>query len=96
LLGQGAFAGGSLPSAGCDVITNPVVSYAIGVFAFGVAFPHGAAELVAVVGAGVLISIGAVGLAHSARAIRHRPPRIRLNPNGLRWMPYPLFHALPT
>jgi hypothetical protein len=66
LLEQGAFAGGSLPSAVAAMsITNPVASYAIGVFAFGVAFPHGAPELAALAGAGALISIGAVGLAHS-------------------------------
>jgi drug/metabolite transporter (DMT)-like permease len=66
LLEQGAFAGGSLPSAvAAMIITNPIVSYAIGVLAFGVAFPHGALHLAALVGAGALISIGAVGLAHS-------------------------------
>jgi drug/metabolite transporter (DMT)-like permease len=66
LLEQGAFAGGSLPSAVAAMsITNPVASYAIGVFAFGVAFPHGASSLAALAGAGALISIGAVGLAHS-------------------------------
>jgi drug/metabolite transporter (DMT)-like permease len=66
LLEQGAFAGGSLPSAVAAMsITNPVASYLIGVLAFGVAFPHGAAALAGLAGAGALISIGAVGLAHS-------------------------------
>ena len=66
LLGQGAFAGGSLPSALAAMsITNPVASYAVGVFAFGVAFPHAASDLAALVGAAALISIGAVGLANS-------------------------------
>jgi drug/metabolite transporter (DMT)-like permease len=66
LVEQGAFAGGSLPSAVAAMsITNPVASYAIGVLAFGVAFPHGVTELAALAGAGALISIGAVGLAHS-------------------------------
>jgi hypothetical protein len=35
------------------------------VFAFGVAIPYEAPELAALVGAAALISIGAVGLAHS-------------------------------
>jgi drug/metabolite transporter (DMT)-like permease len=66
LVQQGAFAGGPLPSAVAAMsITNPVASYAIGVFAFGVAIPYEAPELAALVGAAVLISIGAVGLAHS-------------------------------
>ena len=66
ILEQGAFAGGSLPSALAAMsITNPVASYAIGVFAFGVTFPHAASDLAALAGAGALISIGAVGLANS-------------------------------
>jgi drug/metabolite transporter (DMT)-like permease len=66
ILEQGAFAGGSLPSALAAMsITNPVASYAVGVFAFGVAFPHAASDLAALVGAAALISIGAVGLANS-------------------------------
>jgi drug/metabolite transporter (DMT)-like permease len=66
LLEQGAFAGGSLPSAVAAMsITNPVASYLIGVLAFGVAFPHGAPALAGLAGAATLISIGAVGLAHS-------------------------------
>jgi len=66
LVEQGAFAGGSLPSAVAAMsITNPMASYVIGVFAFGVAFPHSASDLAALAGAGALISIGAVGLAHS-------------------------------
>ena len=66
LLEQGAFAGGSLPSAVAAMsITNPVASYLIGVLAFGVAFPHGAPALAGLAGAATLIGIGAVGLAHS-------------------------------
>ena len=66
LLEQGAFASGSLPSAVAAMsITNPVASYLIGVLAFGIAFPDSAAELAGLAGAAALISIGAVGLAHS-------------------------------
>jgi hypothetical protein len=66
LLEQGAFAGGSLPSAVAAMsITNPVTSYLMGVLAFGLAFPDGAAELAGLAGAAALISIGAVGLTHS-------------------------------
>ena len=66
LLEQGAFAAGSLPSAVAAMsITNPVASYLLGVFAFGVLPPEGAGPLAALAGAAVLISTGAVGLAHS-------------------------------
>lgn len=66
LLEQGAFAAGSLPSAVAAMsITNPVASYLLGVFAFGVSPPEGAGPLVGLAAAAVLISLGAVGLAHS-------------------------------
>jgi drug/metabolite transporter (DMT)-like permease len=66
LLEQGAFASGSLPAAVAAMsITNPVVSYAIGVLAFGAEFPDTAGQLAGLAGAAALISIGTVGLAHS-------------------------------
>jgi drug/metabolite transporter (DMT)-like permease len=73
LLEQGAFAGGSLPSAVAAMsITNPVTSYAIGVLAFGVALPQGVEDLATFAGAGALITIGAVGLAHSPLVLSAR------------------------
>jgi drug/metabolite transporter (DMT)-like permease len=66
LLEQGAFAAGSLPAAVAAMsITNPVVSYLLGVFAFGVMPPESAGALAGLAGAAVLICVGAVGLAHS-------------------------------
>src|SRR5262249_3272448 len=66
LVEQGAFASGSLPTAIASMsITNPVASYLIGVFAFGVAPPQGVGSLLGLAGAGLLISVGAIGLAHS-------------------------------
>jgi hypothetical protein len=66
LLEQGAFAAGSLPAAVAAMsITNPIVSYMLGVFAFGVAAPTTVSSLAGLAGAGALICIGAVGLAHS-------------------------------
>jgi drug/metabolite transporter (DMT)-like permease len=65
LLEQGAFAAGSLPAAVAAItITNPLTSYLIGILAFDVRPPSGPA-LGALAGAGALIFIGAVGLAHS-------------------------------
>jgi drug/metabolite transporter (DMT)-like permease len=67
VLGQWAFATGSLPTAVATMtITNPLASYVIGILAFRVvpvASPH---RLAAVVAAGVLISLGVVGLARSS------------------------------
>jgi drug/metabolite transporter (DMT)-like permease len=75
LVEQGAFAAGSLPTAIAAMsITNPVASYLIGVFAFGVAPPQGAGSLIGLAGAGVLISIGAIGLAHSPLVQSDVPP----------------------
>jgi drug/metabolite transporter (DMT)-like permease len=66
LIEQGAFAAGSLPSAVAAMsITNPVVSYMIGVYAFGSPAPESAGSLAGLAGAGLLICLGAVGLAHS-------------------------------
>jgi drug/metabolite transporter (DMT)-like permease len=66
LLEQGAFAAGSLPAAVAAMsVTNPIVSYLLGVFAFGVAAPTTVSALAGLAGAGALICVGAVGLAHS-------------------------------
>jgi drug/metabolite transporter (DMT)-like permease len=74
LLEQGAFAAGSLPSAvAAMTITNPIASYLIGVFAFGVLPPETVGQLAALAGAGALICMGAVGLAHSP-IVRPDPP----------------------
>ena len=71
LLGQQAYAAGSLPVAvAAMTVTNPLVSYLIGVLAFHVQPPTGAGTLAAVAAAGLLLFLGAVGLAHSP-AIRH-------------------------
>lgn len=67
VLGQWAFATGSLPTAvAATTITNPVASYLIGILAFHVAPAATPLRVAAVVAAGALISIGVVGLAHSA------------------------------
>jgi drug/metabolite transporter (DMT)-like permease len=74
LLGQGAFAAGSLPSAVAAMsITNPVVSYLLGVYAFGVEPPRTPAALAGLAGAGALISLGAIGLAHSSLVRSEEP-----------------------
>ena len=66
LLEQGAFAVGSLPSAVAAMsITNPVASYLLGVFAFGVVPPQSPGSLAGLAGAGALISAGTIGLARS-------------------------------
>jgi drug/metabolite transporter (DMT)-like permease len=66
LLEQGAFAAGSLSAAlAAMTITNPLASYVIGVLAFHVMPPTGVGVLVALAGAGALLFVGAVGLAHS-------------------------------
>jgi hypothetical protein len=66
ILGQGALAAGSLPSAVAAMsITNPVVSYLLGVYAFSVEPPSTPAALAGLAVAGALICLGAIGLAHS-------------------------------
>jgi drug/metabolite transporter (DMT)-like permease len=66
LLEQGAFAAGSLSAAlAAMTITNPLASYVVGVLAFHVMPPTGVGVLAALAGAGALLSVGAVGLAHS-------------------------------
>jgi drug/metabolite transporter (DMT)-like permease len=71
LLGQQAYAAGSLPVAvAAMTVTNPLVSYLIGILAFHVSPPTSAGQLAAVAASGLLLFLGAVGLAHSP-AIRH-------------------------
>jgi len=66
LLEQGAFAAGSLSAAvAAMTITNPLASYVLGVLAFHVTPPTGVGVLAALAGAGALLFVGAVGLAHS-------------------------------
>lgn len=67
VLGQWAYAAGSLPAAvAAMTITNPVASYLIGVLAFHVAPPTSPPALAAVAGAGALICAGVLGLSHSS------------------------------
>jgi drug/metabolite transporter (DMT)-like permease len=74
VLGQGAYAAGSLPSAIAAMsITNPVASYLLGVYAFGVQPPQTPGALAGLAAAGALISLGAVGLAHSALVRSEEP-----------------------
>jgi len=69
VLGQVAFANGPLPWAvATKESVNPIASYAIGVLAFPVVFPSGNAALAAIAGAGALLIVGAIGLAHSPSA----------------------------
>jgi hypothetical protein len=66
LLEQEAFASGSLAAAvSAMTITNPLASYAVGVLAFHVHPPAGPGQLAALAGAGLLLVLGTVGLAHS-------------------------------
>jgi drug/metabolite transporter (DMT)-like permease len=66
LLGQQAYAAASLAVAVAAMsVTNPLVSYLIGVLGFHVDPPTGAGELTAVAASGLLLFLGAVGLAHS-------------------------------
>src|SRR5207253_7878889 len=71
LLGQQAYAAASLAVAVAAMsVTNPLVSYLLGVLAFHVQPPSGVGTLAAVAASGLLLFLGAVGLAHSP-AIRH-------------------------
>ena len=66
LLGQDAFAAGSLPTAvAAMTITNPVVSYLAGVLVFDVRPPTSPGALAAVAAAAALIAAGVVVLANS-------------------------------
>ncbi|PPI97599.1 DMT family transporter [Nocardia nova] len=69
VLEQTAFAAGPLPWAIAAMsVTNPIVSYVVGVLAFKVALPHTAGALAGVAVAGALIAAGIGGLAHSPLA----------------------------
>lgn len=75
LLGQEAFASGSLAAAVSAMsITNPLASYAVGVLAFHVQPPTSPGQLAAVAGAGLLLVLGTVGLAHSPTVQREIAP----------------------
>lgn len=67
LLAQQAFDAGPL-SVGVAAMTatNPIASYLVGILAFDVAVPRGGGTLAAVVISLTLLSLGAVGLAHSS------------------------------
>jgi drug/metabolite transporter (DMT)-like permease len=69
VLGQGAFANGPLPWAVATKETmNPIASYTIGVLAFPVALPTNSQALAGIAGAGLLLVVGAIGLAESPSA----------------------------
>lgn len=75
VLEQGAFAAGSLPAAiAAMTMTNPLASYCIGVLVFGLGLPDRAGTLAGLAGSGALLSLGAVGLAHSPSVRRDNPP----------------------
>jgi multisubunit Na+/H+ antiporter MnhG subunit len=66
LLEQEAFASGSLAAAVSAMsITNPLASYVVGVMAFHVEVPDSVNQLAAIAGAGLLLMLGTIGLAHS-------------------------------
>ena len=66
MLEQTSFAGGPLPWAVAGhSVTNPIVSYAIGVLGFHTAFPSTPLQLTALALAGALLTSGIIGLAHS-------------------------------
>lgn len=67
ILGQWAFATGSIPTAvAAMTITNPVASYVIGILGFHIAPETSQPRLAAVAAAAALISLGVVGLARSS------------------------------
>ncbi len=66
LLEQGAFGAGTLPGAvAAMTITNPLASYIIGMLALNTVPPTSPGALAALTGAGALLCLGSVGLAHS-------------------------------
>jgi drug/metabolite transporter (DMT)-like permease len=66
VLGQWAFATGSLPTAvAATTITNPVASYVIAILAFHASPAATAPRIAGIVTAAALICLGVVGLAHS-------------------------------
>lgn len=74
VLEQDAFATGTLPPAVTAMtITNPVVSYIVGVLAFHAHFPSSLGGLAALAGAAALVTLGVTGLAHSPAVVSHEP-----------------------
>jgi drug/metabolite transporter (DMT)-like permease len=74
VLEQDAFATGALaPAVTAMSITNPVVSYFVGVLAFNAHFPSSVGGLAALAGAAALVVLGVTGLAHSPAVMRHKP-----------------------
>jgi hypothetical protein len=85
LLAQQAYAAGSLAVAvAASTVTAPVVAYVLGVFTFDVPVPHGAGTLAGVVVSLVLLSVGAVILAHSptTRGSAQRATSTTSNPSA--------------
>jgi hypothetical protein len=75
LLAQQAYAAGSLAVAvAAMTVTNPIVSYLLGLLTFDVPPPTGVGTLAAVVVSLLLLALGAVGLAHSPTVRRDHPP----------------------
>lgn len=76
VLEQSAFATGSLPwSVATMNAVNPVASYVAGLLAFDVAVPTDPATLAGITGAGLLVVVGVLGLAHSpSSALWLTPP----------------------
>lgn len=78
LLGQQAFASGSLAAAvAAGSTTNPVASYVMGILVFHAEPPRGAGPLAALAGTALLLLAGTWGLAHSP-AVRHDGQEVRL------------------
>jgi hypothetical protein len=93
IFGQEAFASGSLSAAvSASTITNPLVSYVIGIMAFHVAPPTTPGQLAAVAAAGLLIVLGTLGLAQSPTVQRELAHDVR-HPDQLR---APLPHPSPS
>ena len=64
VLVQIAFASGPLPPAVAAMsVTNPVVSFALGIYAFDAPAPHNPAVIAAIAVSGLLVGTGIVGLA---------------------------------
>jgi hypothetical protein len=66
VLEQAAFANGPLPwGVATKESVNPIASYAVGVLAFPIVLPSDGRTIAGLVVAGLLLIVGAVGLAHS-------------------------------
>jgi drug/metabolite transporter (DMT)-like permease len=78
VIGQDALAAGALPTAVAGMaITNPLASAAIGVLAFHEAVPTTAGAVVGLSFAGVLLSVGVLGLAQSPTIREGLDPGVR-------------------